>query len=257
MIERPDSPHAARLHASPNIEPRCGGARPSMLILHYTGCATCEVAIDWLSRPESKVSCHYVIDEAGWVTQMVAEGMRAWHAGQSFWAGETDINSLSIGVEIQNPGHGAGYPDFPEAQMRAVEALSLDIVARNSIRPERVLAHSDIAPHRKADPGEKFDWERLARAGTGHWVAPAPVDSCDLGLGLRDEGLMVAQAQVWLRDYGYGAEPSGLMDEQTAFVLTAFQRHFRPARVDGRLDASTLATLERLIAALRTGGDPL
>lgn len=228
-----------------------------MLVLHYTGCATCELAIDWLSRPESKVSCHYVIDEAGCVTQMAAEDMRAWHAGQSYWAGETDINSLSIGIEIQNPGHGAGYPDFPEAQMLAAEALSLDIVTRHCIRPERVLAHSDIAPRRKADPGEKFDWARLARAGAGHWVAPAPVDSCDLGLGEFSEGLAVAQAQVWLRDYGYGLDPSGVMDEQTAFVLVAFQRHFRPARVDGRLDASTLATLERLIAALSAGSGSL
>jgi len=249
VIPRPDSPRVARLHASPNIEPRSGGRRPDLLLLHYTGMTCAEKAIDWLSRPESKVSCHYVIDEEGRITQMVREEMRAWHAGQSFWAGETDINSLSIGVEIHNPGHGQGYPEFPEAQMRAVEALSSDIAKRHRIRPERVLAHSDVAPRRKADPGEKFDWARLARAGAGLWIPPAPVDPFDPGLGPCGAGDVVGRAQRLLADYGYGLDLTGVLDEQTAFVLMAFQRHFRPSRVDGRLDASTLATLESLIAA--------
>ena len=143
--------------------------------MHYTGVTTAAKAIDWLSRAESKVSAHYVIDDEGRITQLVAEAMRAWHAGLAAWAGESDINSASIGIEVHNPGHELGYPDFPQPQLAVVEALCRDIIARHSIRPERVLAHSDVAPTRKKDPGEKFPWARLARAGIGHWVAPEPV----------------------------------------------------------------------------------
>jgi N-acetylmuramoyl-L-alanine amidase len=157
VIVQADTSLVDAVHASPNIEPRKGCDRPDMLILHYTGMHTADKAIDWLARAESGVSCHYVIGRDGRVTQMVAESMRAWHAGVSHWAGETDINSRSIGIEIDNPGHELGYPDFPDQQMRAVETLSLDIVRRCNIRPDRVLAHSDIAPIRKIDPGEKFD----------------------------------------------------------------------------------------------------
>jgi len=225
-------------------------ARPDILLLHYTGMSSCERAIDWLSRPEAKVSCHYVIDVDGRITQMVAESERAWHAGVAVWAGETDINSRSIGVEIHNPGHDLGYPDFAEEQMAAVVALASDVVRRWSIPPERVLAHSDVAPTRKIDPGEKFDWCRLAAAGAGLWVEPAPVDPCDAGLELGIASPAVSSAQALLREYGYGIGISGELDAETAHVIAAFQRHFRPARIDGRLDASTLATLERLVAAL-------
>jgi N-acetylmuramoyl-L-alanine amidase len=196
------------------------------------------------------VSCHYGVDEDGRITQMVAEDMRAWHAGDSLWAGESDINSASIGIEIHNPGHGLGYPDFPEVQMQVVERLCRDIIARHGIRPERVLGHSDVAPSRKQDPGEKFPWARLARAGIGHWVAPAPVVDGDTGLGLGAAEPRIAAFQVALRRYGFGIEPTGLVDDRTALVVAAFQRHFRPERVDGRIDRSTVTTLERLIAAL-------
>jgi N-acetylmuramoyl-L-alanine amidase len=228
--------------------------QPSILLLHYTGVATAAQAIDWLSRAESKVSAHYVVDEAGAITQLVAEEMRAWHAGLAVWAGESDINSLSIGIEIHNPGHEAGYPDFPEPQMRAVEALARDILARHRIRPERVLAHSDVAPTRKTDPGEKFPWARLAGVGIGHWVRPEPVDWADPGIARDAAGPLVAEVQTRLAAYGYGIEPTGLCDAKTEFVVTAFQRHFRPARVDGRIDQSTIDTLERLAAALPKGG---
>jgi N-acetylmuramoyl-L-alanine amidase len=211
---------------------------------------TAAKAIDWLTTSESQVSCHYAIDEAGAVTQMVAEDLRAWHAGESFWAGEDDINSLSIGIEIHNPGPEWGYVDFPNVQMRAVEALCLDIIGRHRIRPERVLAHSDVAPRRKQDPGEKFQWGRLAYAGIGHWVEPEPVDPAEPGLAAGVAGPLVADVQNLLAAYGYGIEPTGLVDAQTEFVVTAFQRHFRPGRVDGAIDQSTIATLERLIAAL-------
>ena len=250
MIAHPDTALVGALRPSPNVEPRRGIGQPDMLLLHYTGLKSCDKAIDWLSRPESKVSCHYVVDEVGRITQMVAEDMRAWHAGLASWAGETDINSASVGIEISNPGHELGYPEFPEAQLAALEALSRDIIARHGIRPERVLAHSDVAPTRKKDPGEKFPWARLAQAGIGHWVAPEPLNRADPGIARDAAGPLVADVQAMLRGYGYGIEPTGGFDPLTEFVVTAFQRHFRPERVDGRIDQSTITTLERLAAAL-------
>ena len=250
MILAPDSKLVTEMHPSPNYGPRRDGLEVSMLVLHYTGLADVAKAIDWLSRPESKVSCHYVIDVDGRITQMVAEAMRAWHAGVSSWARASDINSMSVGIEIHNAGHSLGYPDFPSRQMRAVRDLSLEIVARHAIRPERVLAHSDVAPSRKTDPGEKLDWAWLARAGVGHWVKPEPVREDGDALALGAEGLRVAAAQSLLGAYGYGIEPTGAFDIQTEFVAKAFQRHFRPALVDGRIDVSTVVTLERLLEAL-------
>jgi N-acetylmuramoyl-L-alanine amidase len=249
-IATPDSALVHAVQTSPNVEPRRNGLRPTILLLHYTGLESMTQAIDWLTREGSGVSCHYGIDEDGRITQMVAEELRAWHAGESIWDGEVDINSASIGIEIHNPGHAFGCPDFPEVQLQAVERLSRDIVLRRGIRPERVLAHSDVAPARKKDPGEKFPWDRLARAGIGHWVPPAPVIAGDDGLGLGAAEPRIAAFQVGLRRYGYGIEPTGVIDERTELVVTAFQRHFRPERVDGRIDRSTVATLERLLAAL-------
>jgi len=250
LIAKPDSALVGALHPSPNFEPRRGVGQPDMLLLHYTGLKSCAKAIDWLSRPESKVSCHYVVDEAGQTTQMVAENQRAWHAGLASWHDETDINSASVGIEIHNPGHELGYPEFPEAQMRALEALCADIMARHRIRPERVLAHSDVAPKRKKDPGEKFPWARLARRGIGHWVEPVPVNQVDPGIARDAAGPLVGDVQAMLARYGYGVQSTGVIDPLTEFVVTAFQRHFRPERVDGRIDQSTITTLERLAAAL-------
>jgi N-acetylmuramoyl-L-alanine amidase len=250
LIARADTTLAAGLAPSPNFGPRRGCLRPSILLLHYTGVATAAQAIDWLTREESQVSCHYAIDEAGTITQMVAEEMRAWHAGEAVWAGETDINSASIGIEIHNPGHDLGYPDFPEAQLQVVEALCKDIIARHRIVPERVLAHSDVAPARKQDPGEKFPWARLAAAGIGHWAAPAPVIAAEPGMGVGVAGPLVADVQLLLAKYGYGIEATGVIDGRTEQVVAAFQRHFRQARVDGRIDQSTITTLQHLLAAL-------
>jgi len=249
-IARPDSGLVDDVRPSPNVEPRRNGLRPTILLLHYTGLDSMARAIDWLTRPGSGVSCHYGIDVDGRIIQMVAEQKRAWHAGESIWAGETDINSASIGIEIHNPGHELGYPDFPEIQMQAVEKLSRDIIARHGIEPERVLAHSDVAPARKKDPGERFPWARLGLAGIGHWVAPAPVDAAVTGVGAGASGPKVAAIQAALRRYGYGIEPTGEVDARTEQVITAFQRHFRPERVDGRIDPSTITTLDQLIAAL-------
>jgi len=252
-MDTPDTPLVGAVCPSPNFEPRREGARPSILLLHYTGVASAAKAIDWLSRAESRVSAHYVVDEAGQITQLVAEAMRAWHAGLAVWAGESDINSASIGIEIHNPGHELGYPDFPEPQLSAVEALCRDIIARHDVRLERVLAHSDVAPTRKKDPGEKFPWARLARAGIGHWVTPEPLNRADPGIARDAAGPLVAAVQTLLASYGYGVEATGGFDPKTEFVVTAFQRHFRPERVDGRVDQSTVTTLERLIAALPEG----
>ena len=250
MTTAPDSKLATLWRPAPNREARVGGCAPDMLILHYTGMESCEAALDWLTCVESRVSCHYLVDDEGRITQMVPEAERAWHAGQSFWAGVTDLNSCSIGIEIHNPGHAGGYPDFTGAQMSAVAALADDICQRWSIAPERVLAHSDVAPARKIDPGEKFDWGALAAVGVGHWVPPAPVDCGDPGMQLGDAGPLIAEVQRLLAAYGYAVEAHGELDEKTAFVVTAFQRHFRPARVDGYIDQSTITTLERLLAKL-------
>jgi N-acetylmuramoyl-L-alanine amidase len=218
-----------------------------MLLLHYTGMRSAAAAIAWLARADSKVSCHYVIDVDGRVTQQVPEALRAWHAGLSFWAGETDINSCSIGIEIQNPGHQMGYHDFPKLQMQAVAALSGDICSRHRIKPQRVLAHSDVAPLRKIDPGEKFDWDFLARHGVGAWVQSSAPQVDDKGLTPDVAPAAISAAQAQFRRYGYDMDLTGALDTKTVAVIAAFQRHFRPARVDGLLDLATLATLERLI----------
>jgi N-acetylmuramoyl-L-alanine amidase len=245
----PDSRLVSRIVPSGNINAREGVDRPHILILHYTGMATAQAAIQWLAAPEAKVSCHYVVDEAGAVTQMVPEASRAWHAGVSHWQGAADINSRSIGIEIHNPGHDLGYPDFPEAQMRAVEALSLDIAGRHAIEPRHVLGHSDVAPGRKIDPGEKFDWARLARAGIGHWTEPAAIAGGPV-LERGTRGDEVLRLQEALRAYGYGIPCTGEYCEDTQIVVKAFQRHFRPALVDGCADRSTLGTLSALLQNL-------
>jgi N-acetylmuramoyl-L-alanine amidase len=218
-----------------------------MVILHYTGMPDEGEALQWLCNPVSQVSAHYFVFEDGRVLQMVPEGRRAWHAGLSQWDGETDINSSSIGIEIANPGHPGGSPPFGEAQIQSVIALTKDIVTRWRIAGERVLAHSDVAPGRKIDPGEVFPWERLHRDGVGHWVKPAPVrDGRFFARG--DQGMPVEALQAMLAMYGYGLKISGTFDEDTEKVVAAFQRHFRPERVDGVADASTITTLRDLIA---------
>jgi N-acetylmuramoyl-L-alanine amidase len=255
MTERPDSALVTEQRVSPNMEPRLGARRPDMLVLHYTGMESADRAVDWLCNAESRVSSHYLVHEDGRIVQMVPEAMRAWHAGVSSWRGETDVNSCSIGIEIHNPGHEFGYPDFSPAQMDALAALCRDIIDRHAILPSRVLAHSDVAPGRKRDPGEKFDWARLARAGIGVWVAPAPAGD-DEGLGLGDEGRLIAALQHDLAAFGYGVDPTGTFGIATENAVRAFQLHFRPERIDGRADGSTRDTLARLLA-LTSSDDPI
>ena len=247
----PDSDVVDAVVPSPNHGERRGVALPDMLLLHYTGMADAEVALKRLCQDDGEVSAHYFVFEDGRLLQLVAEAQRAWHAGEASWAGESDINSCSIGVEIVNPGHGLGYPDFPAAQIDTVIALACDILARHAIAPDRVLAHSDVAPLRKLDPGEKFPWGRLAAAGIGHWTWPEPIVAGAPALGPGDSGAEVRALQQAFASYGYGLELSGHYDAVTEAVVTAFQRHFRPARVDGTADASTRATLAKLLTARR------
>lgn len=274
-VERPDTALVDDLRPSPNHGERKGGRRADMLVLHYTGMpagrgmSAAERAIRWLSAPQSGVSCHYVVAEDGRVTQLVAEDRRAWHAGVAHWAGESDVNSRSIGIEIAHPGHPwdlsaapdadpcdpvpvhPGYLDFPDAQVEAVTRLAADIVARNAIPAERVLAHSDVAPARKRDPGEKFPWRRLAEAGVGLWVEPEPVGGGRF-LARGDEGEPVSALQAMLAWFGYGLAITGVFDQATHDVVVAFQRHWRPALVDGVADQSTITTLHRLARACRS-----
>jgi N-acetylmuramoyl-L-alanine amidase len=231
---------------SPNFNDRPEPPVIDILVLHYTGMESARAAIDHLCSPTSKVSSHYVVDEQGDVLRLVAEDKRAWHAGVSSWAGITDLNGCSIGIEIVNGGHDGGCPPYPDIQMQAVEALCQEIMARHPIAPRSVVAHSDIAPGRKADPGEWFDWARLARAGVGVWVEPQPIVEGPV-LQRGDRGDRVADLQFRLASYGYGIEVLGVYDEKTEQVIEAFQRHFRPTKVDGVADLSTLATLHFLL----------
>jgi N-acetylmuramoyl-L-alanine amidase len=239
---------ASQFMLSPNVEARRDNRTPDMLILHYTGMDNADRARDWLCNSVSKVSCHYLVDEAGVITQMVDEGLRAWHAGISSWHDENDINSCSLGIEIHNPGHTGGYPDFPKAQMQSVIALCRDILARHDVEPRRILAHSDIAPLRKVDPGEKFNWELLHAQGIGHWVKPEPIGGGPF-LQTGDTGQSVEALQAMLKLYGYGIDMTGEYDALTFATVRAFQLHFRQTRVDGIADTSTVATLHRLIKA--------
>jgi N-acetylmuramoyl-L-alanine amidase len=238
----------AEVVPSPNHGERKDGRRPDLILLHYTGMQHPNAALALLTRSGSEVSAHYFVFEDGRVVQMVEEGRRAWHAGVSSWAGETDINSRSIGIEVANPGHDYGYPDFPARQIAAVTALCRGILTRHAIPPERVLAHSDVAPARKQDPGEKFPWRTLHDSGVGHWVKPAPLTEEGSMLSPEDHGNEVIALQSSLREYGYGIAANGIFDNATREVVTAFQRHFRPQRVDGICDASTRKTLADLLA---------
>lgn len=244
----PDTPLARRVAPSPNHGARRAGPL-DMLVLHYTGMDSGAAALARLRDPLSEVSAHYLVFEDGGIVQMVPEARRAWHAGAGAWKGETDINSRSIGIEIVHPGHAGGLPSYPDAQIEAVIALAQDIIGRWPIPPERVLGHSDIAPERKEDPGETFPWSRLAAAGVGHYVPPARLqDGRFFARG--DAGQPVEALQAMVALYGYDQPVTGLFDARTQAVITAFQRHFRPARVDGVADASTITTLRDLIAAL-------
>ena len=246
----PDQP-GAEVRVSPNFGPRRETFRPDMIVLHYTGMATGAGAEAWLCDPASEVSSHYLVHEDGRIVQMVRESDRAWHAGKGSWFGRTDINSCSVGIEIVNPGHSLGYKAFPKRQIDAVIGLCVGIAGRHSIAPQRVLAHSDVAPGRKVDPGEKFPWKALFAAGVGHLVPAAPIRH-GAALKTGDRGADVDALQSMLALYGYGVEISGIFDRRTEIVVAAFQRHFRRRLVDGVADSSTIRTLQRLLAAVKS-----
>ena len=203
----------------------------SILVLHYTGMQSGPAAIDWLANPESGVSAHYVVAEDGQIVHMVREENRAHHAGKSHWRGIKDVNSASVGIEIVNPGHEWGYRQFPDEQMEAVVRLSVELVRMYNIGPRNVVGHSDIAPARKSDPGELFDWEMLAKLGI---AVPRPSKN------LIDPEWPDAAFLLALERYGYGIE-----DGPGAVV--AFQRRFRPENVDGAIDGECRAILWKLL----------
>jgi N-acetylmuramoyl-L-alanine amidase len=247
----PDSSVVADVVPSPTHDERKDGRQPDIILLHYTGMQSAQEALERLCSPESKVSSHYFVFEDGRIVQSVPESRRAWHAGVSHWAGETDINSASIGIEIANPGHDFGYPDFTKRQIAAVIALCRGIITRRGIKADRVLAHSDVAPSRKQDPGEKFPWRLLAESGVGLWVTPARISEKGPNFALGQNGDDVRSVQSALADFGYGVPVSGAFDEATRDVVAAFQRHFRPTKVDGIADRSTLRTLHKLLQKRR------
>jgi N-acetylmuramoyl-L-alanine amidase len=209
---------------SPNHDDR-GGVAIDMLVLHYTGMKSAKEALDRLCDPDAKVSAHYTIDEDGTVYVHVPEARRAWHAGVGHWAGASDINACSIGIELVNPGHEFGYREFAQEQIAALTTLCHSILVRHPIPSWRVLGHSDVAPARKDDPGELFPWAQLAKAGIGLW--PQAVAS-DLG----------ADA---LSRYGY--DPGAPREK----LVTAFQRHFRPKKLDGHWDSECAGLLASLL----------
>ncbi len=234
---------------SPNHDERRAGTPIDTLILHYTGMKSAQAALDRLRDRAAKVSSHYVVDEDGTVFRLVAEARRAYHAGISYWRGQTGLNDRSIGVEIVNPGHEWGYRDFPVLQLAAVCDLCLEILSRHPIPQRNVVAHSDVAPDRKEDPGEKFDWKELAHNGVGIWPDAVP----DLGTGdaVRDAASL-RDVRRALAEIGYDVAPAGALDPALATVLRAFQRHWRPEAITGQADAGTLARLlgmRRLIHA--------
>jgi N-acetylmuramoyl-L-alanine amidase len=250
----PDSPHAQKVYPSPNHGARKDadgqeGRAPDSLVLHYTGMENAALALHQLCNPAAQVSAHYFIFEDGRILQLVPEARRAWHAGAGCWQGERDMNSASIGIEIVNPGHAFGYVPFPAVPMEAVKRLCADIVQRWHIRADRVIAHSDMAPLRKEDPGELFPWDQLHATGVGHHVTPHAITGGRF-LSPGEQGQPVEALQAMFALYGYDLPVTGHYDELTMKVVMAFQRHFRPERVDGVADASTIGTLRDLIRAV-------
>jgi N-acetylmuramoyl-L-alanine amidase len=258
----PDSSTVTRICPSPNFNERRSGEAgrvrgPDMLVLHYTGVhpdaeaawvkEPGRCALEWLCNPDAQVSAHYLVELNGEIFQLVPEELRAWHAGASSWKGEGDLNSASIGIEIVNLGHDHGLPYFPQIQIDAVIALCSDIVRRHGIAPERVLAHSDIAPERKADPGEKFPWNQLYAKGVGRWVPPVAVSQAGPLLASGAKGMGVLELRRQLADYGYALPVTDVYDGLCEAVVLAFQRHFRPEKCDGIADASTRETLRELL----------
>jgi N-acetylmuramoyl-L-alanine amidase len=225
--------------SSPNFNERDKASPLRYVVLHYTGMVTGKAALDRLIDPKSEVSAHYLVEEDGRVFQLVDEDKRAWHAGKSFWSGVRDMNSASIGIELVNPGHQFGYRVFPVPQIAALKDLLCDIIKRHNLRAvDALLAHSDIAPGRKEDPGELFPWQELAKDGFGLWPQPEAIDYAPT----RDD-----EVQNLLRIIGYDCPASGDYDRSTREALLAFQRHYEPNNLTGTPEKETVARLRALI----------
>jgi N-acetylmuramoyl-L-alanine amidase len=233
---------------SPNHDER--GQAVDMLILHYTGMQTAQAALDRLRDPVAAVSSHYVVDEDGTVFRLAPEDRRAWHAGVSHWRGHSALNGRSIGVEIVNPGHEWGYRDFPVLQLAAVCDLCIAVLARHAIPARNVVGHSDVAPDRKDDPGERFGWRALAENGVGLW----PSDAVDLGTtGVVRDAATLRPVRAALAEIGYRVAPEGGLDPALSTVVRAFQRHWRPEAVTGQVDDGTLVRLLGVRELVRSG----
>ncbi len=220
-----------------------------ILVLHYTGMTSAAAALERMRDPTAKVSAHWCIDEDGQIYRLVPENMRAWHTGLSYWRRHQLVNDTSIGIELVNPGHEFGYRPFPRAQMDALIALAGDILSRYDIIAANVVGHSDVSPLRKQDPGELFDWARLARNGIGVWPQATGEPGPEVpALGIGASGPEVRKLQENLFDFGYGLWIDGHYGEESEAIVRAFQRHFRQARVDGVADGATRAILEHLLA---------
>ncbi len=229
-LTKSDSRLVDRMLPSPNFGDRRGRAIDS-LILHYTGMASGAAALARLLERASEVSAHYLVWEDGRIDQLVAEADRAWHAGRSFWAGERDMNAVSVGIEIVNGGHDFGLPPYPAAQVAAVTELARDICARRAVAPARVLGHSDVAPQRKDDPGELFPWQALMEADVALRVAvPAPASAAPVS----PRALRAALAAI-----GYDCPTTDATDDVTRAAIRAFQRRWRQGRIDGLADRET------------------
>ncbi len=224
-------------HPSPNCGDRPGDARGDrkvdILVLHYTGMQSGAAALDRLCDPAASVSSHYLVEEDGTIFQLVDEDKRAWHAGRGQWQECEDVNSGSIGIEIVNPGHEFGYRAFPDIQIDAVITLCRDILTRHDIRSDRIIAHSDMAPDRKEDPGELFPWDRLAANGIGLWTSAEPTKD--------DNACTETEFDAMLDRLGYG--PNDTLKRRIAF-----QRHWRPSDISGKLDGECAAILRSLLA---------
>ena len=254
---------------SPNHNARPPGADVELVVVHFTGMESAAAALHELTRLGSGVSAHWMIDEDGTICRLVPEERRAWHAGLGSWHDWHDVNAVSVGIELVNPGHDHGYRPFPDDQIDALEDLLADTFTAHGLRPRDLVGHSDVAPERKQDPGERFPWERLARAGFSIWPDEV-VEYPDGGLGVMDDaedfigdearraafgldsaGLdsvspreRVRELQVYLRTIGYGIDVDGTFGAQTEAVVAAFQRRFRPGTVDGFADSETRALVQ-------------
>ena len=244
-----DELHKTRLqerivsHPSPNFGDRPDGCPIDILVLHYTGMQSGEAALERLCDPKSSVSSHYLIEEDGRIFRLVDEDKRAWHAGLGIWQDCCDVNSHSIGIEIVNPGHEFGYRPFPEIQIRSVIDLTQDILARHYIPASRVIAHSDMAPNRKEDPGELFPWHHLAENGIGLW--PGHQDFSEISPG---NSASPDEFHVLLTAIGYGPTDS---DEDKTKRTIAFQRHWRQNDISGKVDDECLAIATTLASATK------